>query len=81
MPPVKTIAAVKESLQVAVAERQQTGAHPPLITLLALTLQIHLALRSDDGFDIVGLTQCLHPHIVIDTQQNVFQVGAGKAVL
>src|SRR5699024_11538230 len=50
LPPVKAVAAVKESLQVAVAERQQPGAHPSLIALLTLALQIHLALGGDDGF-------------------------------
>ena len=71
---VKAITAVKEGLQVAVAERQQPGAHPSLIALLALALQIHLALGGNDGFDIVGLTQRLHPHIIVHTQQNLFQV-------
>ena len=78
---VKAITAVKESLQVAIAECQQPGAHPSLIALLAFTLQIHFTLCGDDGFDIVGLPQGLHPHIIVHTQQNVFQVGAGKTVL
>ena len=41
----------------------------------------HLALRSDDGFDVIGLTQRLHPHIVVHTQQNVFQISTGETVL
>ena len=81
LPPIEAVASVKEGLQVAVAECQQAGRHPPLITLLALALQIHLTLRGDDGFNVVGLPQRLHPHIVIDTQQNVFQISAGETVL
>jgi len=37
-------------------------------------------LGGHDGLDVVGLPQRLHPHIIIHAQQNVFQVGAGKAV-
>ena len=67
-------------MQIAIGERQQAGKHPPLIALLALALQIHLALGGHDGFDIVGLPQCFHPHIVIHAQENVFQISAGKPV-
>ena len=67
-------------MQIAVGERQQAGKHPALIALLALAFQINLTLGGHDGLDIVGLSQCFHPHIIIHAQQNVFQVGAGKAV-
>src|SRR5699024_4639780 len=77
---VKAIAAVKKRLQIAVGKGQQPGGHPSLIALLAFTLQIHLALGGNDGFYIVGLPQGLHSHIVIHTQENVFQIRTGKPV-
>jgi len=77
---VKTVAAVIQSLQIAVAECQQPGKHPALITLLSLAFQIHLALCSHNGFYIVGLTQSFHPHIIIHAQQDVFQISTGEAV-
>ena len=78
---VKAIAPVKQRLQIPVGEGQQPGAHPSLIALLALALQIHFALGGDDGFHIVGLAQGFHPHIVIYAQEDMFQVGTGKSVL
>ena len=44
---IEAITAVIQGLQVAVAEREQPGEHVPLIALLSLLLQIHLAFRSD----------------------------------
>ena len=81
MTAVKTVAAVVEGLQIAVGERQQAGVHPPLIALDAFAFQIHLALCGNNGFDIVGLLQHLHFHIVIHKKMNVFQIGAGKPVV
>ena len=43
--------------------------------------EIHFALRGDNGFDVVGFPQRIHLHIVIHTQQNVFQIGTGKPIL
>ena len=67
-------------MQITVAERQQPGKHPALITLFPFAFQIHLALRRHNGFDIVGLAQGFHSHIIIHAQQDVFQIGTGKAV-
>ena len=67
-------------MQITVTECQQPGEHPALITLLAFTFQIHLALCCHDGFYIVGLAQSFHPHIIIYAQQDVLQIGTGKAV-
>ena len=39
----------------------------------ALSL-IHISLRGHDGFDIIGLGQGAHIHIVIHHQELVFQV-------
>ncbi len=77
---VKAVAAVIQGLQITIAECQQPGKHPALITLLALAFQVHFALCSHDGFYIVGLTQSFHPHIIIHAQQDVFQIGTGKTV-
>ena len=68
-------------MQVAVAECQQSGKHPSLVTLGSFPLQIHFPLCCDNGLDIIGLLQSLHFHIIIHAQKNVFQVGTGKPVL
>ena len=81
MAAIETVRAVIQSLQVAVAERQQASIHPALIALLALALQVHLPLCGHDGLDIVGLAQGFHPHIIVHAEQGVFEVGTGKAVL
>ena len=52
LPPVKAVAAITERLLISVAERQQPGAHPALITLLPLSLQIHLAPVSYTHLDV-----------------------------
>ena len=67
-------------MQITIAECQQPGKHPALITLLALAFQVHFALCSHDGFYIVGLTQSFHPHIIIHAQQDVFQISTSEAV-
>ena len=77
---IKSVTAVIQGLQITVTECQQPGEHPALITLLAFTFQIHLALCCHDGFYIVGLAQSFHPHIIIYAQQDVLQIGTGKAV-
>ena len=81
MAAIETVRAVIQSLQVAVAERQQASIHPALIALLALALQVHLPLCGHDGLDIVGLAQGFHPHIIVHAEQGVFEVGTGEAVL
>ena len=77
---VKAVDAVIQGLQITVAECKHPGEHPALIALLALALQIHLALYGHDVFDIVGLAQSFHPHIIIHAQQDVFQIGTGEAI-
>ena len=71
---------IGQKVTITIAECQQPGKHPALITLLALAFQVHFALCSHDGFYIVGLTQSFHPHIIIHAQQDVFQIGTGKTV-
>ena len=78
---VKSVAPVKQRLQISVGEGQQPGAHPSLIALLALALQIHLALGGHDGLYIVGLSQGFHSHIVIHAQEDMLQIGTSKPVL
>ena len=60
---------------------EEARRHPALIALLALAFQIHFAFRGDDGLHIVGLAQRFQSHVVVDHQQHVLQVGAGKSVL
>ena len=81
LPPVETIASVIQGLQISIAEGQKSGVHPALVALLAFPFQVHLALGGDNGLDVVGLPQGLHPHIVIHAKQDVFQVSPGKAIL
>jgi len=42
--------------------------------------QIHLPLGGNDGFDVVGLLQGFQSHIIVDHQQNMFQISPGKSV-
>ena len=77
---VKAIASIIECLQVSIAECQQAGKHPTLVALGSLPLQVHFPLCRDDGLDIVGLFQSLYLHIIVHTQENVLQIGTGKAV-
>ena len=81
LPPVEAIASVIQGLQITIAECQQPSIHPALVALLAFPLQVHLTLGGDNGFDIVGLPQGFHPHIVVHAEQDVLQVSPGKAVL
>ena len=80
MPPALDVYKRQQGLQITIAECQQPGKHPALITLLALAFQIHLALCCHDGFHIVGLAQSFHPHISIHAQEDMFQIGTGKTV-
>ena len=68
-------------MQIAIRKRQQTRIHPALIALLAFLFQIHLVLRGNDGLDVIGLFQRFHAHIVVNHQVDVFQIGAGEAIL
>ena len=53
---VKAVAAVIQGLQITIAECQQPGKHPALITLLALAFQVHFALCShEDVYKRQGL--------------------------
>ncbi len=67
--------------QRAVAEAEEPGVDITLVALDTLALQVQLGLSSDDRFDIVGLGQGVHVHVVIDHQQAALQIGAGKAVI
>ena len=80
LPAEEAVAAIIQGNQIAVGEGQDAGVHESLIALLALTLQIHFPLRRDNRFDVVRLLQRFQPHIVVDHQVNVFQVGTGERV-
>ena len=68
-------------MQIAIGKGKQPGDHIALIALLAFLFQIHASLRGDQGFDVVGLPEGFHAHVVVNQQVNVLQIGAGKAVL
>jgi len=63
-----------------VSEAEKTHIELALIALDAFALHVHLALRGHDGFDIIGLGQCTHVHIVIYHQELVFQVRTAEPV-
>ena len=76
----EAVAPVEQRHQIAVGKCHDARRHPALIALLALSFQIHFAFRRDDGLHIVGLSQRFQSHVVVDHQQHVLQVGAGKSV-
>ena len=63
-----------------VSEAEKTHIELALIALDAFALHVHLALRGHDGFDIIGLGQGAHIHIVIHHQELVFQVCTAEPV-
>ena len=67
--------------QRTVAEAEEPGVDVPLVALDTLAFQVQLCLGGDNRFDIVGLGQGVHVHVVIDHQQAAFQIGTGKAVV
>ena len=76
----EAVAAIIEGNQIAVGEGQDAGVHEALIALLALTIQIHFPLRRDNRFDVVRLLQRFQPHVVVDHQVNVLQIGTGERI-
>ena len=66
--------------QRTVAEAEETHIELALVALDALALHVHLALRGHDGFDIIGLGQCAHVHIVVHHQELVLQVRTAEPV-
>ena len=77
----ETVRMVIQRGQRAVAEAEEPVVDVPLVALDTLALQVQLGLSSDDRFDIVGLGQGVHVHVVINHQQAALQIGAGKAVI
>ena len=67
--------------QRTVAEAEKPGVDVPLVALDTLALQVQLGFGSDNRFDIVGLRQGVHVHVIVDHQQAAFQIGAGKTVV
>ena len=70
-----------ECLQRTVAKGQEADTEISLVALLAFLLQVHGKLSGDDSFDIVGLRECLHLHIIVQHHQNMLQIGTGKLVV
>ena len=63
-----------------VAEAKKTHIELALVALNTLTLHVHLALGGHDGFDIVGLWQGAHVHIIVHHQELVLQVRTAEPV-
>ena len=70
-----------EGGQGPVTEAEKPHIKLALVALNALALHVHLALRGHDGFDIIGLGQGAHVHIVIHHQEFALQVGAAESVV
>ena len=66
--------------QRTVSEAEEAHIELALVALDAFALHVHLALRGHDGFDIIGLGQGAHIHIVIHHQELVFQVCTAEPV-
>ena len=76
----ETIGFVVQGRQRTVAEAEKADIKLALIALDALALHVHLALRGHDGFDIIGLGQGAHIHIIVHHQELVFKVCAAESV-
>ena len=77
----EAVGLVVQGGQRTVSEAEEPDIELALVTLDALALHVHFALGRDDGFDIVGLGQGAHIHIVIHHQELVFQVCATESVV
>ncbi len=69
-----------QGCQRTVAEAEEAHIQLALVALDALALHVHLALGGHDRFDIVGLGQGAHIHIVVHHQELVFQVRTAEPV-
>ena len=76
----ETIGFVVQGRQRTVAKAEEAHIKLTLVTLYALALHVHLALGGHDGFDIIGLGQGAHIHIVVNHQELVLQVCATEPV-
>ena len=76
----ETVGLVVQGGERTVSEAEEPDIELALVTLDALALHVHFALGCDDGFDIVGLGQGAHIHIVIYHQELVFQVRTAEPV-
>ena len=63
-----------------VSEAEEPDIELALVTLDALALHVHFALGRDDGFDIIGLGQGAHVHIIVHHQELVFQIRTAEPV-
>jgi len=61
----ETVGLIVQGGQRTVAEAEEPDIELALVALNTLTLHVHFALGRDDRFDIVGLGQGAHVHIVI----------------
>ena len=77
----ETIRPVMEGGQGPVAEAEEPHIKLALVALNTLAFHVHLALRGHDGFDIIGLGQGAHVHIVIHHQEFALQVGAAEPIV
>ena len=76
----EAVGLVVQGGQRTVAEAKKTHIELTLIALDTLAFHVHLALGCDDGFDIVGLGQGAHIHIIVHHQELVFQIRAAEPI-
>jgi len=76
----ETVGLVVQGRQRTVAKAEKSNIELALVALDALALHVHLALRGHDGFNIVGLGQGAHIHIIVHHQELVFQIRAAEPV-
>ena len=76
----ETVGLVVQGGERTVAEAKKTHIELALVALNTLTLHVHLALGGHDGFDIVGLWQGAHVHIIVHHQELVLQVRTAEPV-
>ena len=66
--------------KVAIAEADETNVQQTLDSLLVFPLDAQTVFGGDDRLDVPCFGQSHHVQVVIDHDQLVLQIGAGKAV-
>ena len=76
----ETVGLVVQGGQRTVSEAEEPDIELALVALNTLTLHVHFALGGHDGFDVVGLWQGAHVHIIVHHQELVLQVRTAEPV-
>ena len=76
----EAVGLVVQGGQRTIAEAEEADIKLALVALNSLSFHVHLTLGGHDGFNIIGLGQGAHIHIIVHHQELVFQVCATESV-